>query len=96
MTDSVAEDVAEVAADSGLDNEATGKLVDRARAEGVSLTGPGGLLGDLSKRVLESALEGEMTDHVDYEAGDPVGRNGGSSRDGHRSKTVTTEAGRAR
>jgi putative transposase len=81
------------AAGSGLDDEAIGKLVDRARAEGVSLTGPGGLLGDLSKRVLESALEGEMTDHVDYEAGDPVGRNGGNSRNGHRSKTVTTEAG---
>jgi putative transposase len=78
---------------AGLDDEAIGELVDRARAEGVSLTGPGGLLGELTKKVLEAALEGEMTDHLGYEPHDPAGRDGGNSRNGHRSKTVFTEAG---
>lgn len=78
---------------AGLDDEAIVELVERARAEGVSLTGPGGLLGELTKKVLEAALEGEMTGHLGYEANDPVGRNGANSRNGHRAKTVITEAG---
>jgi putative transposase len=45
------------------------QLVERAEAEGVRLTGPGGLLGRLTKLVLENALEGEMSDHLGYEAG---------------------------
>jgi hypothetical protein len=36
-------------------------LVERARSEGLQLTGQGGLLQQLTKRVLESALEGEIT-----------------------------------
>lgn len=35
-----------------------------ARTQGLQLTGEGGLLHKLTKRVLESALEGEITDHV--------------------------------
>jgi putative transposase len=93
VSDFAVEGVAGMAAVSGLDDEAIGELVDRSRAEGLSLTGPGGLLGQLTKKVLESALEGEMVDHVGYEAGDPAGRNRGNSRNGHRAKTVITEAG---
>jgi len=66
--------------------------VERARGEGLSLTGPDGLLGR-TKRVLESALDGELTDHLGYEAHDPAGRNGGNSRNGTRSKTVLTDIG---
>jgi len=43
--------------------------------------------------VLESALEGEITDHLGYDHHDTAGRNGGNSRNGHRSKTVLTEVG---
>ena len=93
MSDTAAEGVAGTAAMSGLDDKAIGELVDRARAEGLSLTGPGGLVGELTKKVLESALQGEMVDHVGYEPGDPAGRNGANSRNGHRAKTVITEAG---
>lgn len=39
-------------------------LVDRARTTGLQVTGEGGLLQQLTKRVLESALECEITDHV--------------------------------
>jgi putative transposase len=69
------------------------RLVAQAKAEGVSLTGPGGLLGELTKRVLETALEGEMDEHVGYAKGDPADVGSGNSRNGKRSKTVVTEVG---
>lgn len=69
------------------------QLVDRAQAEGLQLTGEGGLLGQLTKRLLESALEGEMTDHLGYDKHDPAGKNGQNSRNGTRSKTVLTDVG---
>ena len=40
------------------------ELVDRARAEGVDLTGDIGLLTALVRQVLQTGLEVEMTDHV--------------------------------
>jgi putative transposase len=43
---------------------------------------------------VESALEGETTDHLGYDRHDAAGRDGGNSRNGHRSKTVLTEVGR--
>src|SRR6476646_11888770 len=69
------------------------QLAERAQAEGLALTGPGGLLGRLTKVVLEGALEGELDDHLGYSRHDPAGRDGGNSRNGHRAKTVLTEAG---
>ncbi|WKK27716.1 IS256 family transposase [Streptomyces olivoreticuli] len=68
-------------------------LVDRARNDGLQLTGEGGLLQQLTKRVLESALEGEITDHVGYDKHDVTGRNSGNSRNGTRTKTVLTDVG---
>ncbi|MFB7601222.1 transposase, partial [Streptomyces sp. NPDC056160] len=68
-------------------------LVGRARSDGLRLTGEGGLLQQLTKRVLESALEGEITDHVGYDKHDAAGRNSGNSRNGTRSKTVLTDVG---
>jgi transposase-like protein len=68
-------------------------LVDRARNEGLQLTGEGGLLQQLTKRVLESALEGEITDHLGYGKHDAAGRNTGNSRNGTRSKSVLTDVG---
>jgi putative transposase len=69
------------------------ELMARADAEGVSLVGPGGLLAGLTKTVLESALEAEMTEHLGYEAHDPAGHHSGNSRNGTRTKTVLTEIG---
>src|SRR5579859_4411119 len=68
-------------------------LAQRAQAEGLALTGPGGLLGRLTKVVLEGALEGEMDAHLGYARHDPAGRDGGNSRNGHRDKTVLTDVG---
>ena len=42
--------------------------------------------------VVEDALEGEMHDHLGYARHDPESRDGGNSRNGHRAKTVLTEA----
>ena len=76
-----------------VDEQLVSELVARASAEGVSLTGEGGLLQQLTKRVLESSLEGEMDAHLGYGKHDPAGRDGGNSRNGRRSKTVLTEVG---
>ena len=72
------------------------RLLAQARQQGVELVGPDGLLNQLTKRVLETALEEEMADHLGYDKHDPVGRNRGNSRNGVRAKTVLTEIGRSR
>ncbi len=59
----------------------------------MQLTGEGELLQQLTKRLLESALEGEITDHLGHDKHDPAGKDGGNSRNGKRSKTVLTEVG---
>ncbi|WP_406067674.1 transposase [Micromonospora sp. NBC_01638] len=72
------------------DEQLIAMLVDRARGDGLKLTGEGGLLQQLTKRVLESALDGEITDHVGYDKHDPAGRGGGNTRNGSRTETVLT------
>lgn len=91
--ESVEEPVVESAAEAVSDEQLISMLVDRARSDGLQLTGEGGLLQQLTKRVLESALEGEITDHVGYDKHDAAGRNSGNSRNGTRSKTVLTDVG---
>jgi putative transposase len=81
------------AAIDAVDEELVRQLTERARAEGLQLTGEGGLLQKLTKLVMESALDGELDDHLGYGKHDPAGRDGGNSRNGRRSKTLLTEAG---
>jgi len=76
-----------------VDEQLIDRLVGRAREGGLQLTGEGGLLAQLTKRLVESALEGELTDHLGYGCHDAAGRDGGNSRNGRRSKTVLTEVG---
>jgi putative transposase len=78
---------------SAADEQVLRELTERARAGGMKLTGEGGLLGKLTKMVVEGALEGELDDHLGYGKHDPEGRNGGNSRNGRRAKTVLTETG---
>jgi Transposase, Mutator family len=68
-------------------------LVAQAREEGVQLVGEGGLLTGLTKAVVETALEEEISGHLGYDKHDPAGRNGGNSGNGVRSTTVMTEIG---
>jgi putative transposase len=93
MTDVTTEPGREPAGLSAADEQLLRELTERARAEGLRLTGEGGLLGRLTKMVVEGALEGEMDDHLGYSRHDAAGRNSGNSRNGHRAKTVLTEAG---
>lgn len=57
------------------------------------LTGPEGLLKELTKRLVETAAGAELTDHLGYERGDPGGRGSGNSRNGTSAKTLVTEHG---
>jgi hypothetical protein len=78
------------------DEQLIAMLVDRARGDGLKLTGEGGLLQQLTKRVLESALDEEITDHVGYDRHDPAGRGSGNTRNGSRTKAVLTDVGPGR
>ena len=68
------------------------ELVRRAWEQGLSLTGPDGLLKQLTKAVLETALDQEMTEHLGHEKGAPAGNQTGNVRNGTRPKTVLTQA----
>jgi putative transposase len=69
------------------------QLLAQAKEQGIELMGPNGLLNQLTKNVLETALDAEMTEHLGYEKHDAAGRGSGNSRNGTRSKTVLTEIG---
>lgn len=65
------------------------RLLEGKRPEEV--VGSGGLLEDLTKRLLERALEGELSEHLGYEKHDARGRDGGNSRNGRTRKRVKTD-----
>src|SRR5436305_2308090 len=69
------------------------QLLGQAKEQGVELVGPNRLLNQLTKNVLETALDAEMAEHLGYDKHDPVGRGSGNSRNGTRAKTVLTEIG---
>jgi hypothetical protein len=74
-------------------NELAEQLLQQAKEQNIELVGPDGLLNQLTKTVLETALDAEMVEHLGYEKHDPPGRNSGNSRHGIRAKTVLTESG---
>lgn len=57
------------------------------------LIGENGLLKQLTKRLLERAMQAEMTDHLGYEKHAPTGKKSGNSRNGSYSKKVKGEFG---
>ena len=66
------------------------ELVRQAREQGLSLTGPDGLLKQLTKTVIETALDEELTEHLGHDKHSPS--ESGNVRNGTRSKTVLSEA----
>jgi putative transposase len=78
-------------AEQSAEQQAAAELVRLAKEQGLSLTGPDGLLKQLTKTVLEAALNEEMTEHLGYEKHDPAGAGTGNIRNGTRGKTVLTE-----
>ena len=57
------------------------------------LTGPDGLIQQLIGRLVETAAGAELSEHLGYERGDPVGRGSGNSRNGTTPKTLRSEHG---
>jgi putative transposase len=51
------------------------------------IIGENGLLKELTKVILERALQSEMADHLGYEKHDPAGHHGGNTRNGKSQKT---------
>ena len=85
---------AEVASSTPLVSEdVLEELLDRVEAEGAELLGTDGLLSQVTKAVLERALDEELTDHLGYDKHDPAGRGSGNSRNGTSPKVLLTEAG---
>ena len=68
-------------------------LLAGAEASGTPIDGPEGLLAQITKSVLERALDVEIADHLGYEHSDSAGNGSGNSRNGHGRKNVLTTAG---
>ena len=66
-------------------------LLDYKRPE--HIIGENGLLKQLTKAVLERAMQVEMTEHLGYEKHDPAGNNSGNSRNGATTKTLKGDFG---
>ncbi len=86
------EDVARKKPEPSAEQLAAEELVRRAREQGLSLTGPDGLLKQLTKTVIETALDQELTEHLGHEKNRPAGNEDGNVRNGTRPKTVLTES----
>lgn len=57
------------------------------------ITGENGLLKQLTKAIVERALESELTYELGYEKHSPEGKNNGNSRNGKSGKTIKTDHG---
>jgi len=68
-------------------------LLADAKAAGTPIDGVDGLLNQMTKAVLERALQTEMTHHLGYGRDDPAGAGTGNSRNGASTKTVSTTNG---
>jgi putative transposase len=80
------------AGEPSAEQQAAAELVRQAKEQGLALTGPDGLLKQLTKTVLETALNEEMTEHLGHAKRERAGSGSGNIRNGTRSKTVLTEA----
>ncbi len=77
----------------GISDEVIDGLLAGARTE-QEIAGPGGLLAQLTKRLVERALEVELTDHLGYEPHREPPGGVGNTRNGTTPKTLITEQGR--
>jgi putative transposase len=87
------------ASQRGEPPELSDELVDQLLAGSRSpseITGEGGLLQTLTKRLIERAMDAELTDHLGYEHGGAPPGGVGNSRNGSSPKTLHTEHGSVR
>jgi transposase-like protein len=78
-----------------LPDELIDELLAGARTP-AQITGEGGLLQTLTKRLIERAMDAELTDHLGYERGGAPPGGAGNSRNGTTPKTLHTEHGSVR
>jgi len=76
-----------------IDDATLDRLMAQVDAEGLELLGPDGVLTELTSRIMNRAMQTELTDHMGYEPGDPAGWGSGNNRNGSSAKTVLTDAG---
>jgi len=76
----------------GIDPELIDKLLAECRKP-EQIIGEEGLLKQLTKAILERALEAELTDHLGYEKSDPAGYHSGNSRNGKTRKKLKGDFG---
>jgi putative transposase len=72
------------------------KLIDRLLADykkPEDIIGENGLLKQLTKALLERAMQAEMTEHLGYEKHDQAGNNSGNSRNGKTTKALKGDFG---
>lgn len=72
------------------------KLIDELLAnyqKPEDIIGENGLLKQLTKALLERAMNAELTEHLGYDKHDPAGHNSGNSRNGVTTKTLKGEFG---
>jgi putative transposase len=69
------------------------ELIDELLKKGRTAEDVNGLLKQLTKAVLERALQGELTEHLGYSKHDPAGHNSGNSRNGVTRKTLQGDFG---
>jgi putative transposase len=72
--------------DAALDELLTGKSPEE-------IVGPGGVLKELTKALLERAMGAELSNHLGYEKHDHAGRGSGNNRNGKSGKTVQGDLG---
>jgi putative transposase len=70
--DEAAQQLAQVLPPAAVD-----ALLADAEAAGTPIDGPDGLLAQITKSVLERALDVEIADHLGYDHGDPAGHGSG-------------------
>lgn len=75
-----------------IDNELIDNLLKDYKTP-EEILGEGGLLKQLTKAVLERAMQAELTDHLGYEKHSSEGDNSGNSRNGRSKKTLKGDFG---
>jgi putative transposase len=78
-----------------LSDQVIDELLAGARTE-EEIVGPGGLLADLTRRLVERAMSAELTEHLGYERHQEPPGGAGNTRNGSMPKTLATEHGPVR
>ena len=75
-----------------IDKELIDKLIEGYQKP-EDIIGENGLLKQLTKAIVERAMQAELTHHIGYEKHDPAGRGGENKRNGRSSKTLKGDFG---